>query len=335
MKNIFFFLLFFTSSVLSFGQEKPKVVATASMIWDMAKNIGGDHLEIICIVPIGGDPHLYDPTPKDAKLVASADLILKNGLTFEGWLNELIANSGTKGKDILVTEGIQPVQSLTYENATDPHAWMDVTNAFIYVENIKNAFSELLPEKKEIFENNYQLYLKKLRDLDAYILQEIKKIPAEKRILITSHDAFQYYGRKYGVRLEAILGVSTDADVQTSDITRLNKVIRESNVPAVFIESTINPKLLKQLATDNDIVVGGELYADSIGDEESHAPTYIDMLKHNTNTIVKGLLLDKNSKDFADKKESANGSNNIWLYGLIGLLFIGGFLIVVRKLNNN
>ena len=167
--------------------------------------------------------------------------------------------------------------------------------------------------------------------MDTYILEKINSIPKEKRILITSHDAFQYYGRKYGIKLEAILGVSTDADVQTSDITRLNKVIRESKVPAVFIESTINPKLLKQLAKDNDIVVGGELYADSIGDEDSDAPTYIDMLKHNTDTITKGLMLEQKKEGLSQESQS----NNYLLYGLLSLVFVGGFIFLARKLNNN
>lgn len=317
------------SCIGGYSQEKPKVLATASMIMDMAKNIGGDHLDIQCIVPIGGDPHLYDPTPKDAKMVAAADLILKNGLTFEGWLNELIENSGTKAKNVLVTQGITPITSLTYKNATDPHAWMDVSNGYVYIKNIKDAFVELLPKHTADFEKNYTRYLKQLQELDTYITDKVKTIPAEKRILITSHDAFQYYGRKYGIKLEAIMGVSTDAEVRTSDITRLNEVIINSMVPAVFIESTINPKLLKQLALDNDIVIGGKLFADSIGDEDSEAPTYIDMLKHNTDTIVKGLLLDKKEEETEEKE-----GNSIWLYGLIGLLFIGGFIFVVRKLDN-
>lgn len=333
MKNILIVLLSILS-LSAYGQEKPKVLATASMIWDMAKNIGGGHLDIQCIVPIGGDPHLYDPTPKDAKMVAGAQLILKNGLTFEGWLDELIENSGTKAKNVLVTEGVHPIQSLTYQNATDPHAWMNVTNAYIYSKNIKDAFAALLPEHAGTFETNYQIYLKKLKELDAYIFEKIKSIPEEKRILITSHDAFQYYGRHYGIQLEAILGVSTDAEIQTSDITRLNEVIKTRKVPAVFIESTINPKLLKQLATDNGIVVGGELYADSIGDEESDAPTYIEMLKHNTDTIVKGLLMGGILEGEKNADETGISPGNYWLYGLIAVLFLGGFLLMIRKLNN-
>ena len=133
MKNCIVIILLITTWSFAIGQEKPKVVATASMIWDMAKNIGGEHLDIQCIVPIGGDPHIYEPTPQDAKKVAAADLILKNGLTFEGWLDELIENSGTKATSIRVTEGIIPIQSSTYHNAADPHAWMNVSHSFTYI----------------------------------------------------------------------------------------------------------------------------------------------------------------------------------------------------------
>ena len=329
--SAFFLVLLFNS--LS-AQTKPKVVATASMIADMARNIAGDHLEIDCIVPIGGDPHLHEPTPRDAMLVSKAQLILMNGLTFEGWLNELVENSGTQATSILVTEGIEAVESIAYENSADPHAWMDASNGLIYIKNIKEAFKKLDPENEASYETNYQNYKSKLEVLDLFIMKQIQSIPKERRILITSHDAFQYYGRRYGIQLEAILGTSTDADVQTSDIMRINKVIRENKVPAVFVESTINPKLLQQLAKDNDIKIGGELYADSIGDEDSPAPSYYEMLKYNTLTIVKALI---NAEDSASENEepgsSDDSSQNIALFVIIGVLFLGGFFIAFKKLN--
>ncbi|MFT5166627.1 MAG: ABC-type Zn uptake system ZnuABC Zn-binding protein ZnuA [Saprospiraceae bacterium] len=333
MKTTFLTFLFLLCLYTGYSQDKPKVVATASMIWDMAQNIGGDYFDIQCIVPIGGDPHIYEPTPGDVKKVTAAQLVLKNGLTFEGWLDELIENSGTKAKTVRVTEGITPIQSSVYHNASDPHAWMSVNNGYKYIENIKNAFIELLPQHKEIFESNYESYLLQLKDLDAYILAKIKSIPEGKRILITSHDAFQYFGRHYGIRLEAILGISTDAQAQTSDVIRINNVIRDSKVPAVFIESTINPKLLEQLAKDNHIVIGGKLFADSIGEKDSEAPTYIDMMRHNTDTIVAGLLQQNNSEE--STKGDQNPLSGYWLYGLIIILFIGGFWLVVVKLNKN
>ena len=328
MKKIYFFLLLTCFTISSFAQEKKTVVATASMLADMAKNISGGLVKVECIVPIGGDPHLHEPTPRDAQMVNRADLIIKNGLTFEGWLDELIENSGTKAKTIRVTEGIQPIESAAYKNSADPHAWMDVSLGLTYIKNIKNALVTLDPDNADVYEFNYGIYKKQLEDLDQYIQTEIQKIPAQKRVLITSHDAFQYYGKAYGIRLEAILGTSTDAEAQTSDIIRLNKVIKASKVPALFIESTINPKLLKQLAKDNDVEIGGELYADSLGDEASEAATYIDMLKHNTNVIVKALSRESDTEKATTSDETS--INNWLLWGIIGTLLIGGFVLMLR-----
>ncbi len=325
----------FTSQ--STAQEKPNVVATASMIADMAQQIGSDKINVACIVPIGGDPHLHEPTPRDAKLVSKADLLLMNGLTFEGWLTELIENAGTNAPTILVTKDVQPIESLKYKNSTDPHAWMDASNGLIYIKNIRDALTELDPSNKSFYNDQYNRYRQQLEETDQYIKTQIQTIPEERRILITSHDAFQYYGRRYGIRLEAAMGISTDVDVQTSDMVRLNKVIKSSGVPAIFMESTINPKLLKQLAADNDIVIGGELYADSIGDEDSPAPTYLDMLRHNTDVIVSALTQEKSKGEKPNDsgaREAGSTVNNWWLLGVVGLLCLGGFLLVMRKLNN-
>ncbi|MEM8529169.1 MAG: zinc ABC transporter substrate-binding protein [Bacteroidota bacterium] len=320
-----FFLLL---ASFSFSQESSyKVVSTASIFADMAENIAGDRLEIEMIVPIGGDPHLHDPIPRDAKLVTAADLILMNGLTFEGWLKELIKNSGTNAKVALITEGINAIESTQYQGSTDPHAWMDVSNALIYIENIKDAFIELDPEGKEQYEFNYGVYKQQLEGLDKYIQKRIQEIPEPKRVLITSHDAFQYYGKKYGIRLESVLGVSTEGDAQTSDILRLNKTIKDSQIPAVFIESTVNPKLLEQIATDNKVSIGGQLFADSIGDEDSNAPTYYDMMKYNTDTIVEALKQEK-----AVVEVSKEGGSSWLLYIGIATVLILLLVVVLPKM---
>jgi ABC-type Zn uptake system ZnuABC Zn-binding protein ZnuA len=325
----FLILFFFADAPLLAQDEKPLVVSTASIFADMAQLIGGDEVRIESVVPIGGDPHTYEPTPSDAQLIASADLILKNGLTFEGWLSELIENSGTKADVKLITEGITPIGSQTYANSSDPHAWMDASNGLKYIENIKDALVKLRPELKEQFEFNYGVYRQQIEDMDTYIQTEINKIPAAQRVLITSHDAFQYYGRRYGLRLESVLGTSTDAQVQTSDMKRLVQVIKETGVPAVFVESTINPKLLEQLAEDNGVSIGGQLYSDSIGDKDSPAPSYLDMLKHNTNTIVKALSAKKKAAVTEHQEED---STNWLLWGVLALLLIGGFVVVARQM---
>ncbi len=334
-ENIFVFCLFCTLCIpfLSSAQSKYKVVATASIFADMAKNIAADRVVIESIVPVGGDPHLHEPTPRDARIVAAADLILVNGLTFEGWLNELIENAGTNATIVRITEGITPIQSLTYKNATDPHAWMDAQNGLVYIKNIKDALIALDSEGREQYEFNYGVYKQQLEDLDQYIARRIAEIPKAQRTLITSHDAFQYFGRKYGLQLEAILGISTDAEVQTSDITRLTQVIRNSNLPAVFIESTVNPKLLKQIAKDNKVKIGGQLFSDSIGDEDSPASSYYDMLKYNTDTIVEALKQSADQARLVEQENKRRSINDYGFFAIVGLLLIGVLFFLVRKMN--
>lgn len=268
---------------------KPLVVSTASMFADMVSAVADTLVESVSIVPIGGDPHIYEPTPGDARLVLRADLILQNGLTFEGWIHKLIDNSGTKAPVTTITEGIDPIRAEGHANAFDPHAWMDPVNGMTYVHNITEALVRLLPQHESSLRSRSAAYISELEQLDAYIRRKIDSIPATGRVLITSHDAFHYFGRRYGLRLESVLGTSTDADVRTADMIRLNQVIRESRVPAVFIESTINPKLLEQVARDNGIRIGGKLYSDSLGERGGQAGTYLGMIRSNIDVIFGGL----------------------------------------------
>ncbi len=323
-------LIFLCFCNLLLAQNPQKtVVATASIFADMAENIAGGHVTVKSIVPIGGDPHIYEPTPADARLVASADLILRNALTFEGWLDDLIASANTKAKVVTITEGIEAIHSAN-KNSSDPHAWMSAVNGLVYIENIKNALVELDPANREVYEFNYGVYRKQLEELDTYIAEQIKKIPEQRRILITSHDAFEYYGKRYGLRLESVLGISTDAEAQTSDMVRLAKVIQESGVPAVFVETTVNPKLLSQIAKDNKVRIGGKLYSDSIGDKGSEAPSYYEMLKYNTDTVVKGLTANGEGPT-SDKTVKKGPGVITWI--LLALALVGGFVFVAKKMN--
>lgn len=291
---------------LNAQSEKPFVVSTASIFADMVSAIADTLVESVSVVPIGGDPHIYEPTPRDVRVLIQADLILQNGLTFEGWLTALIKNSGATAPVVTITEGIIPITSEAHQNATDPHAWMEPVNGKVYATNIKNALIALLPDQKTSIEANYKKYIGQLDTLDQYIKERFNAIPQSKRVLITSHDSFHYYGKRYGIRLEPLLGTSTDADVRTSDIMRINKVIKENKIPVVFVESTINPKMLKQIAEDNNITIGGNLFSDSLGDKDSPADTYLNMVRSNTDVIVNGLasawpITDGAETDSSDK----------------------------------
>ncbi len=303
--------------------QKPLVVATASIFADMAKQLGDTLIDVETIVPVGGDPHSYDPVPSDLTLINQADVVLKNGLTFEKWMDKLIDNSGSSAEVVLITTGISPITSQTYAGSPDPHAWMDAENGLIYADNIYKTLLKLLPDQEQELTARFQVYQQKIKDTHTTILSLIQEIPDSHRILITSHDAFQYFGQKYGLRLESVLGTSTEAEAQTRDVEALVQVIRENPVPAVFVESTVNPKMLQQIAADNQIVIGGSLYSDSIGDEYSEAPTYLDMLLHNSKTISNALSKTKiqESAEYPTSGESPLA---------IMLVFIGaGFLIVI------
>lgn len=336
IKSILTFVLLSSCLAAGIAQEKIKIVASASMFADMAKNIATDDYSIESIVPIGSDPHKYKAKPSDARLVQKADIILLNKLTFEGWIDELIDNSGTKAEVVTITEGIKVIQSAQYKNSADPHAWMDASNGVIYAQNIKDALVKRNPEKKEQLEANFESYKAKLIALDKEIMAAVNSINKEQRVLITSHDAFEYYGARYNLRLEAIMGISTEAEAQTSDIIRVTKVIKENNVPAVFIESTINPKMLKQIAKDNKVEIGGELYADSLGDEESSGNTYINMLRSNTNTIVSAL---NKKRVVSELQESEKSQESISImddmpFGVkiaMGLAMILGLVVVLAS----
>lgn len=325
MRSILISILLFAFFSLS-ANEKPKVICTVSILADMASNIVGDAADVEMIVPIGGDPHIYEATPKDARLVQSGDLFFINGLNFEGWITELIENSGSNAPSVIVTEGVKTIGSAVYENSFDPHAWMNVENAIVYVKNMTDALVKNFPEHKEIFLSNSQSYTDELQTLHQYVHTEINKIPKQQRILITSHDAFAYYGKEYGIDVEAILGISTEADARTSDVMRVTNVIKERNVPAIFVESTINPKMIKRLSDDNGIPVGGELFADSLGEEGTDAGSYTGMIRSNTDVIVGALSKNINSSTKLDADTGSSKTAIFALGGIFILLLIFGII---------
>ena len=329
MKKLVLLIFIFVQFSLS-ANDKPRVICSVSILEDIAKNLVGNTVDLQMIVPIGGDPHIYEATPKDAQLVGTGDLFFINGLNFEGWIKELISNSGSNAPSITVSEGVQTIGSQKYENSFDPHAWMNVSNVMIYAKNMKDALVKYFPEHKDIYVSEYESYLKELKDLNSYVQSEINKIPKEQRILVTSHDAFAYYGKAYGIDVEAILGISTEADARTSDILRITSVIKERKVPAIFVESTINPQMIKRLSEDNGVPIGGELFADSLGEPGSEAGTYLGMMKSNTDVIVGALTQKKISETIIDED---TGSSKIGFIAL-GLLFVLLIIFAIIKNKN-
>lgn len=310
------------------SQERLFVVTTTSIFEDMVKNVGADKVFTSSIVPVGSDPHIYEPRPSDVRMVASADIIFVNGLNLEGWILELIRNSGTKAPVITLTRGINPLKSSQYENAFDPHVWMDASLGLMYIKNIVEALQSADPVHALIYEREFERYVQVIEETDSFIFESIASIPPEQRLLITSHDAFAYYGKRYGLDLSALMGISTEAEPQTSDMIRVARQIKQRKIPAVFIESTINPKLLEQIAKDHQIDIGGELYSDSLGPEGSGADSYTGMLRYNTDVITRAL----SQGIISGTKFNTSTPTNKWMV-YTAILFIMGLVFIFMLKN--
>lgn len=285
------------SDVEADSQGLPVVVTTATMIDDLARNIGGEEVEVVSLMRTGEDPHLYDVKPKDATAIKKSDLVLYNGLNLEATLAELVKNqAGGKVVALAEHEGIEPITAMEdLEVAADPHCWMDVSIFKLYAEGTRDALSQVAPQHADLFAQRTDAYLKELDELDAYIRSRLAEIPEDQRVIITGHDAFEYYGRAYGVTLHGFLGITTDAEPKPQEIQALKQMIKDEGIRAVFPESSLSGsviQLMKNVAGEAGAGIGGELHSDSLGAPGSGADTYITMMRHNTDTIVDALKGD-------------------------------------------
>jgi zinc/manganese transport system substrate-binding protein len=276
------------------AQDKVKVVTTFSILADLAKNVGGDRVEIVSLVPVNGDAHVYAPSPADAKKLADARVVFTNGLGFEGWIPRLVKASGTKAAVIVATKGIKPRKMEEDGHGhghaeADPHAWQSVANAKLYVANIRDALIAADPAGKGTYDDNATTYTNKLDRLETEVKSEVARIPADRRRIITTHDAFGYFKAAYGVDFIAPQGVSTESEASAKDVAKIITQIKKQKIPAVFVENISNPALLERIAAETGAKIGGTLYSDALTDEKGKAPTYIDMMKHNIRTLSAAL----------------------------------------------
>lgn len=288
-----------------------RVVASFSIIADLARNVGGDKIELSTLVPVDGDGHTYEPSPKDAATLEGADVVLVNGLEFEGFMSRLIETSGTKAEVIAVSKGVSPLKPEEEEHGHahgeenhaeashaaeesheghhhgefDPHAWQSVANGMIYVKNITQALCAADKDDCPVFTANADAYLAKLQALDKQVRDEIAAIPEDKRTIITSHDAFGYFEREYGLKFLAPEGISTEAEASAADVAKLIDQVREDKASAIFVENISNPRLVEQIARETGVKVGGTLYSDALSGPDGPAATYIDMFEHNIKTL--------------------------------------------------
>ncbi len=269
--------------------EKIVAVSTITVINDIVKNIGRDKVETYSICGVGVDPHTYHPKPSDPRLISNSDIVFINGFALEHWIEEMIKGSGGNKKEVIVTEGLTPMTDEKGYGDPDPHAWFDVKNIITYADNIAKGLIEIDPENENFYKANLQEYRLKLDSLDSWIKEQIKTIPESKRVLITSHDAFRYFGRAYGLEVKGLQGISTEAKIRTEDLKNLIDYVKLKDLRSVFIETSVNPKLLEQISSETNAKIGGTLYSDSIGNEGTPEGTYIGAVKHNVNTVVNAL----------------------------------------------
>ena len=270
--------------------EKLPVVATFSILADFARNVGGERIEVTALVGPDGDTHVYQPKPADAKELGAARLILVNGLGLEGWIDRLIKASGARAPVIVTTKDISP-QQMREEGriGPDPHAWQSIANAKIYVANIRDALIAVDPGSASVYRANADNYLGKLDVLEKDVTAEIAKIPPGRRQIITTHDAFGYFGTAYGFRFIAPEGVSTETEASARDVAKIIRQIKAQNIPAVFLENVTDPRLVKSIAAESGAKIGGTLYSDALSSPDGPASSYIEMMRNNIRELSAAL----------------------------------------------
>lgn len=280
------------------AEKKIKVVASFSILGDLVKNVGGDRVAVTTLVGPNGDTHVYEPTPADAQTVAGADLVVVNGLGLEGWMDRLIRTSGYKGPVAVASQGVKPRKMTAEEKGIepgatrlviDPHAWQDLRYGQLYARNIAQALAQVDPPGASAYQSHAKVYAARLADLDRWVKEELSGIPKPKRRMITTHDAFGYFGAAYGVTILSPVGFSTESEASAGDIARLIRQIRQEKITAVFIENITDPRLMQQVARESGVTLGGELYSDALSKPDGKAPTYIDMFKNNVPKIVAAM----------------------------------------------
>lgn len=274
--------------------EPLKVVATFSILGDMVTQVGGGAVEVVTLVPPGGDAHSYQPAPKDAQAIAAAGLVVVNGLRMEGWLDRLILASGTRAPVVVASSGVKPLimgdeGGSGAKAATDPHAWQNLANGQIYVRTIAEALANANPVNADGYRRRADAYVKELADLDRWVHDQIDQVPPAKRKVITSHDAFGYFAKAYGITFLAPSGISTESEPTAAGLGKLTNQIKAEHIKALFLENMTDPRLLAMLAKDSGAVIGGTLYSDSLSPAGGPADSYVAMFRHNVPALAAAM----------------------------------------------
>jgi zinc/manganese transport system substrate-binding protein len=288
----------------SWAEEPIPVVATFSILGDMVERIGGEHIALTTLVGPDGDSHVYQPTPKAARSVAESDVLFLNGLDFEGWLERLAEAASFDGAMVVATNGVVPIAFDDHDDhddekhddhaghdhgAFDPHAWQSLENAVIYANNIAAGLAQADPENAGDYYANRAAFVAEVEMLSADIEAMMKSLPADKRTVVTPHDAFGYFAATYDLTFVAPQGMSTESEVSAGDVAALITQIREESISAVFIESITDNRMMEQIANETGATIGGTLYSDALSAKSGPASTYLDMMRHNATTLFDAL----------------------------------------------
>ncbi|AWN46836.1 ABC transporter substrate-binding protein [Methylobacterium terrae] len=274
--------------------EPVRVVATFSILGDLVRQVGGVRVAVTALVGPNGDAHSFVPAPADAQSVAAARLVVVNGLGFEGWIDRLIKASGTKAKVVVAARGVVPIEEEDggdhgHAHAIDPHAWQNVANAKSYVAAIRDGLAGVDPAGKAAYDANAAAYLAKLDALDAEVRAALAGIPEARRRIVTTHDAFGYFAKAYGLRFLAPQGVSSQSEATARDVAAIVRQVRRDKIPAVFLENVSDPRLMQQIAREGGAKAGGRVFSDALSEPGGPAPTYLEMMRHNAREFAAAL----------------------------------------------
>ena len=288
MKKLSYFFCAVVAVMMSASPSWAKldIVASFSILGDMVEQVAGDKANVTTIVGPDADAHLYQPTTGDAVAVAKADLVITNGMGFETWSAQLIESSGTKAAVVVATDGITP---LLVEGEVDPHAWNALTNGIIYVNNIEAALSAASPADAATFKANADAYRARLEALHNRALAEIAKLPEDKRIVVTAHDAFGYLESAYGLTFLAPQGIDTEAEPSAKELAGLISFLKDTGAGALFVENIANGDLIAQISRETGITIGGRIYSDALSVKGTPATSYLAMFTHNLDLLTKTL----------------------------------------------
>ncbi|MCW2275240.1 metal ABC transporter substrate-binding protein [Rhodoblastus acidophilus] len=290
MKSLLAALLLLPCAAWAETPEKPRVVASFSILGDFVREIGGEKVDLRVLVGPNGDVHAFQPSPANAQALKQAKLIVVNGLGLEGFIPRLIASSGSKAPVVVASQGVKTIEGEEDgKKGVDPHAWQSIANAKIYAANIRDGLVAADPADAEFFKARAEKFLARLDATEQRVRAGVAEIPEKNRRIVTTHDAFGYFAAAYGFEFLAPQGISTDAEPSAKDIVKLIQQIKREKIPAVFLENISDPRLMKRIGEESGAKIGGDLFSDALSANDGPAPTYIDMMNHNMDELKKAL----------------------------------------------